>query len=188
MVDIQTIKSKVKEHQPQRLVDEEAIKGAVLVPLFLRNSQIFFLFTKRSDDLPTHKGQIAFPGGKLEEQDDSLLHCALRETWEEIGIPSIEIKVLGELNQIKTVGSNFLLSVFVGMVNHPFELAINTNEVQEIIEIPLRLFLQQENWKSQMVMNNQSKAVKVWFVTYQHHLVWGATAKIVKHFVGIITS
>lgn len=186
MIDLQKIESRVKQFQAKRLVDEKAVKGAVLVPLFIRDGQFFLLFTKRSDDLPTHKGQIAFPGGKLEEEDNSLLDCALRETLEEIGIISSEIKVLGELNQIKTIGSNFLLSVFVGVVNYPFQLDINTSEVQEIIEIPLELFLQQKNWESQMVLDDRGKAAQVWFVTYQNHVVWGATAKIVKHFVEII--
>ena len=182
MITLNQIKQTLNQFQPKKLPLQDEKPGAVLVPLFQRNGEIFILFTKRSEDLPTHKGQISFPGGKKEEQDHSLLATALRETNEEIGIPISEVEIFGELDQIKTVTSNFLLSAYVGQIKYPFRLTINTQEVQEIIEIPFEFFTIEENWQSK-TFHLQEGPVETWFIRYQQHTVWGATAQLMKHFI-----
>ena len=113
MVTFNDIENSLSNREPYTLEDDGSKRGAVIIPIFERENQLYVLFTKRTEELRTHKGQISFPGGKIEEQDSSLLQCALRETEEEIGILPTKFVVLGELNQMKTTSSNVLLSAFV---------------------------------------------------------------------------
>ena len=134
MTILKTIQTVLKDYTPRLLQDDGSTQGAVIVPLFQREGQIFVLLTKRTENLSIHKGQISFPGGKKEPNDKTIFHCALRETLEEIGIPPEKIALLGALDQLKTFGSNVLLTPFVCEVAFPFELKPNSGEVEEVIE------------------------------------------------------
>ena len=109
-----------------------------------------------------------------------------RETWEEIGLESSSIQLIGELDNFRTHTSNFLLSPFVGLVSYPFQLNINSDEVDEVIEIPLKEFTKSENWESSDVEIDYG-TYTIWFFTYRKWVVWGATAEIIKHFVSIFS-
>ncbi|MBK5112785.1 MAG: CoA pyrophosphatase [Candidatus Heimdallarchaeota archaeon] len=185
MTTLEHIKSKIGKHKPVYLPDDGSKRGAVVIPIFERNNRIFVLFTKRTEDLPSHKGQISFPGGRKEETDESLLACALRETNEEIGLPPSSLKVWGELNQYKTHSSNYLLSVFVCLVHYPFQLTINEKEVDEIIEVPLDDLLDNEQWVHKDI-NLETNHHKAWFFDFQSKIIWGATAEITKHFISLL--
>lgn len=185
MVSFEEIKKALKNFHPNRLEDDGSTRGAVLIPIFEKNDELFVLFTKRTDDLPTHKGQISFPGGKIEEKDKSMLDCAIREAGEEVGICSSAIELLGELNQTKTYGSNFLLSVFVGKIANPFKLIINEDEVDEIIEVPMELFFDENLWEKK-TFTEKNEELSTWFFTYQNYTIWGATAEITREFIDII--
>lgn len=183
MTTLEHIKSKLSSLNPIYLPDDGSKRGAVVIPIFERKNRLFVLFTKRTEDLPTHKGQISFPGGRREETDESLLACALRETKEEIGLSSLE--VLGELNQYKTHTSNYLLSVFVCLIHYPFHLTINEKEVDEIIEVPLDDLLDNEQWVHKDI-NLETNNHRVWFFDYQSKIIWGATAEIMKQFISLL--
>ena len=185
MFDLAQIKSIINSHKPIHLPDDGSTRGAVVIPLFERNNRIHVLFTKRTENLPTHKGQISFPGGRKEETDESLLACALRETYEEIGLPPTSLDVWGELNQIKTHTSNFLLSVFVCLIHYPFQLAINPKEVEEIITVPLAELLDDKKW-TMKDFNVENNTHKVWFFDYQSKFIWGATAEIIQQFISLL--
>ncbi|HUU77451.1 MAG TPA: CoA pyrophosphatase [candidate division Zixibacteria bacterium] len=185
MVSIKDIKIAFDNFQPRTLSDDGSKRGAVLIPIFERKGELYILFTKRTEELPTHKGQISFPGGKKEEKDESLLGCALRETYEEIGLPADKFQILGELNQTKTTSSNFLLSAFVGKLSYPFELNVNKQEVQEILEVPLNEFLQEESWKKSILTLDGEK-IEIWFFHYRNHIIWGATALLLRELITII--
>ncbi|MGC9781047.1 MAG: CoA pyrophosphatase [Candidatus Heimdallarchaeota archaeon] len=184
MLDLETIKLALENHKPKKLPLNEQIPGAVLVPIFENKNELYLLLTKRTEQMPTHKGQISFPGGRKEEKDKTLVDCALRETREEIGLVSSEIQIIGELDSIRTHTSNFLLAPFVGLLNYPFVLNINKEEVEEVIEIPLEEFFTLDNWESSDV-EIDSGIHTIWFFTYKKWVVWGATAKIIKHFVSM---
>ena len=186
MINIDTIAEIIKDYTPRELPDDGSPRGAVIVPIFEKNSELYMLFTKRTENLSTHKGQISFPGGKRDETDKTLFDCALRETWEEIGIKANKIKLLGELDQIKTTGSNVLLSPFVCVLDYPFTLAINKNEVDEIIEVPVKELFNEENWDVKKVMVANIKELHIYYFFYRDWSIWGATGRILHFLTKII--
>ena len=97
-------------------------RAAVLVPLFVRDGLLWVLFTRRTETVEHHRGQISFPGGAAEPGDESLLATALRETEEELGIASGDIRVLGSLSPIETV-TDFYVAPFVAAIPHPYVFA-----------------------------------------------------------------
>ncbi|HUT80440.1 MAG TPA: CoA pyrophosphatase [Candidatus Bathyarchaeia archaeon] len=186
MSSFSLIKSALDNYTPTKLPDDGSIRGAVIVPLFEKNNKIYMLFTKRTEELSSHKGQISFPGGKKDKSDSTLISTALRETKEEIGLDSSHIELLGELDQIKTYGSNVLLSPFVCKIHFPFSLTVNQNEVQEIIEVPLDELIRSENWSKKEVQLADLEDKYIWYFFYKNWVIWGATAKIIKQFLVII--
>ncbi len=154
------------------------IASAVLVPLFERDGDLHLLFTKRSESLPHHRGQVAFPGGRhVADADPSLLATALRETEEEIGVAPAHVDVLGALAPIHTFSSNFLISPFVGVIPHPYEFRPNPHEVSAIFSVAVDVLLDpataaEEEWTI------DGHAVPI--ATYRHgeHVIWGATHRI----------
>jgi 8-oxo-dGTP pyrophosphatase MutT (NUDIX family) len=185
MIDLELIKRKIKNYSPLKLEDDESAKGAVIVPIYYKENELFMLFTKRTEELSSHKGQISFPGGKQDTNDKTLFDCALRETNEEIGLEENFIELFGEIDQIKTFGSNILLTPFVCKINYPFNLKINENEVAEIIEVPLKELFNRENWDVKKVMLAQVKERHIYYFNYKKWVIWGATARIVNQFISL---
>ncbi|MCE7744439.1 MAG: CoA pyrophosphatase [Candidatus Heimdallarchaeota archaeon] len=185
MLNLKFIKTKISSHKPLYLPDDGCTRGAVVIPIFEKDNHIYVLFTKRTEDLPTHKGQISFPGGRKDENDESLLATALRETNEEIGLSSTSLEVWGELDQIRTHTSNFLLSVFVCFIPYPFELTLSEKEVEEILEVPLEELLDDKKWV-QKEFKDENTIHDVWFFDFHSKIIWGATAEIVKQFLSLL--
>ena len=157
--------------------------AAVLVPLVCEDGKINLLFTRRTDLVHDHKGQVAFPGGSVEQQDSSFEDTATRETYEEIGIPPSEICILGRLPVFPTI-TGFLICPVVGMIPWPYDLRLSREEVSRAFTVPL-------NWLAEP-KNRQEKAITmpdgrfenvVFFDTYDGEKVWGATARITLHFL-----
>ncbi|MHA1220345.1 MAG: NUDIX hydrolase [Candidatus Heimdallarchaeota archaeon] len=186
MITIAAIKTILENSSPEILPDDGSVRGAVIVPIFEKDGQLYMLFTKRTEALSTHKGQISFPGGKIDDQDSSLFNCAIRETFEEIGLDPTKITLLGTLDQIKTTGSNVLLSPFVCKIDFPFTLKINEKEVQEVITVPFEELLNNDNWDCKKVMMAEIKEKHIWYFFYQNWTIWGATGRITKHFLRLI--
>ena len=148
--------------------------AAVLVPLYVRESELWTLFTKRSEAVENHKGQIAFPGGLDAVDDASPWETAVRETEEEIGVPRRAILQLGGLPEVVTL-TGFRIRPFVGAIPYPFPFREEPREVASIIEIPVRVLmgptLVEERsiaWKGRPI------ATPVYHV--KGHVIWGATA------------
>jgi 8-oxo-dGTP pyrophosphatase MutT (NUDIX family) len=100
--------------------DSSLTDSAVLVPLFEKDGRCHIVFTKRTDHLTHHKGQISFPGGGRHQEDRSLLETALRESREEIGLKESDVDVLGELDDAATVTSLYRIVPFVGIIPYPY--------------------------------------------------------------------
>jgi 8-oxo-dGTP pyrophosphatase MutT (NUDIX family) len=148
--------------------------AAVLVPLYVRERELWTLFTKRSEAVESHKGQISFPGGMEALDDASPWETAVRETEEEIGLPRKAILPLGELPEVVTF-TGFRIRPFVGAIPWPFDLQEDPREVDSVIEIPIRVLmgptLVEERgiaWKGRTVLT------PVYHV--KGHVLWGATA------------
>jgi 8-oxo-dGTP pyrophosphatase MutT (NUDIX family) len=161
--------------------------AAVLVPLYRHNGDYGVIFTKRSDTVYHHRGQIAFPGGGYEPRDLSLQHTALRESAEEIGLQPAHVRVLGQLDDLLTTNSNYLVRPFVGLIPYPYPFAIDQRETAGIIEVPLT-FLRQHNPPGEEIRDYEGRMVRSLFFDYDGHTIWGATAKIVKQFLDLLAS
>jgi 8-oxo-dGTP pyrophosphatase MutT (NUDIX family) len=141
------------------------------------------LFIRRSDQVRHHKGEISFPGGSREPRDRTLLQTALRETHEEIGIPSSEIQVLGRLDDAFTL-SRYRVSPFAGALNEPHPLHAN-REVDEIILLPVVRLLDPERFSVDTRIHN-GEEVSVYTYEVCRRVIWGATARILKQLLDLL--
>ena len=159
--------------------------AAVLLPLFEMGGEYHLVLTKRTETVNYHKGQISFPGGRPHPDDRSLLDTALRETWEEIGLPPRDSEVLGELDDMPTYTTGFIISPFVAAIPFPHEFTANPAEVHEIIEVPLSV-LRDKKKLSEEWLEVGGRQMLQYFYHYREHVIYGATARIVKHFLEVI--
>ena len=158
--------------------------SAVLIPLIEIHCELHIVLTVRAKHLKHHGGQISFPGGKYEESDHSLIHTALRETHEEIGVNKSSIEVVGQLNDYQTVTGYNVIPV-VGFINSPFSYSIDENEVSEIFQVPLHHFLHNDSHFSIPIVRN-GVTFNVSFIPYKGYNIWGATAGMLKDLVNHI--
>ncbi|QOL25156.1 CoA pyrophosphatase [Thalassotalea sp. LPB0316] len=161
------------------LVSNKPIRqAAVLIAITQRNDQLEILLTKRARHLRHHAGQIAFPGGKLEDGDDSLIITAMREFEEEVGIQASQLELLGCLHPYQTI-SGFEVLPVVAFLPSPYHVEIDRNEVDEVFYVPLSHCLDQTN-HLHVATELKGQAYKVTFIPYQHYNIWGATAAMLK--------
>ena len=161
------------------LTDRPARQAAVLFPIVLHDRPTVLL-TERSADLPSHAGQIAFPGGKVEPHDRDELQTALRETHEEIGLEARWIEPLGYLDNYRT-GTNFNIVPVVGLVTPGFTLEIDTREVAAVFEVPLDFLLDPSNHElHQREWRGQQRTY--YAMPFADHYIWGATAGMIRNF------
>lgn len=150
--------------------------AAVLIPIVSGLDEMTVLLTKRSEELPVHAGQIAFPGGKIDPQDASPLAAALRETHEETGIASKFVTPVGYLAPFET-GTGFHIVPVVGMVARGFELLPEPGEVSDIFEVPLAFLMNPANHQRQKTMW-KGKMREYYAMPYRDRHIWGATASM----------
>jgi 8-oxo-dGTP pyrophosphatase MutT (NUDIX family) len=169
---------KILSHRKKKKITGENLKtSAVLIPLFYDQGQYHILFTERSDEVDFHKGQVCFPGGRREPSDSSLLQTALRESEEEIGLEARDIEILGELDDMLTFVTNYVISPFVAFIPYPHSLRTNGREVKGAFSVPLSFLMDEANFKQ------DSHAYE-----YEGHIIWGATARILKQFIDLLKS
>lgn len=157
--------------------------GAVLIPLFRDGGEYKILFIKRTETLEVHRGQISFPGGRIDSEDLSLQEAALRETEEEIGLPRHAVNVLGRIDDARTLSSDFIIHAFLGLVPFPFPFQLNSGEVRGLLEVPLRLFCKGEEI---LPVDYEGKIYRNLAYAWDGEVIWGATARIMKNLVEII--
>jgi 8-oxo-dGTP pyrophosphatase MutT (NUDIX family) len=160
-------------------------EAAVLVPLYVRDKELFTLFTERTDQVEHHKGQISFPGGGKEPQDATLWHTAVRESEEEIGVPRQSVQLLGALPRLVTV-TDFEVHPFVGAIPYPMTFAPHEREVKSIIEIPVAYLLDPQVVEERPV-KWKGKDILTLVYPYRGHAIWGATARILADFLTVLT-
>ena len=162
-------------------------ESAILIALYEKNGEIFFPLIERNVYDGTHSGQMSFPGGKLEEQDNNLMETALRETDEEIGLQLTSDDVIHELSEIYIPPSKFMVSPFVALCKGPVSFTPNEKEVAQIVEFPLFKLMDDETIEEVSVhVKKYNMNMKVPAFVYQAKVVWGATAIILSEFKEII--
>lgn len=170
-------KRRVIEHPPFS-------HAAVLVPLFQKDGDCHLLFTKRSEEVKYHKGEISFPGGVVDEEDRELIHTALREADEEIGLKESDVQIIGVLDDIVTI-TEFIVTPIVGLFSYPYPFKISEVEIAELIEVPLASLLEEDSFSEREIFRGGQREV-VFAYQYERHVIWGATARILKQFLDLI--
>ena len=151
-----------------------ATAAAVLVPLINRAHGVSVLLTRRTDHLNDHAGQISFPGGKMDEDDHSAEHTALRETEEEIGLARAHVHLLGRLPDY-FIPTGFRVTPIVGWVEPPFSLTLDPFEVADAFEVPLSFLMDPSHRQMQSAMR-AGRLRHFYTMPYQGNNIWGATA------------
>ena len=159
-------------------------EAAVLMPLFYKDGAAHLLFTKRTILVEHHKGQISFPGGKRDDTDESLACTALRETEEEIGIKSKEVKIIGQTDRFLT-NTGFMVTPFVGMIPFPYALNPNKVEIEKIITVPLLYFFNERIFEIKPYEKDGEKWM-VHYYYYQSEMIWGVTGFLLSNFLSIV--
>ena len=157
----------------------EALKpAAVLVPLVRHQTGLTMLLTKRSSALPSHRGQVAFPGGRVDPGDAHPIAAALREAEEEVALDPSTVDIIGLLNPYLT-GSGYRIMPVVGLVDPPKALKAEEAEVEAIFEVPLSFLMDDTNHEVHS-MEFQGKTRRYYAMPYENWYIWGATAGMIK--------
>ncbi len=175
------------EWQPEvvrerRFSEREPALAAVLVGIVMR-PQPTILLTQRTAHLSTHSGQVAFPGGKVDETDASLAATALREAQEEVGLEPVHVEVLGNLSEYVT-GSAFIVTPVVALIKPDHVITPNPDEVAQVFEVPLAYLMNPANHRRHALEAEGLR--REWFsMPYQEsgteHFIWGATAGMLRN-------
>jgi 8-oxo-dGTP pyrophosphatase MutT (NUDIX family) len=188
---IERIRERLDAYKPSYIDEPSLPRAAVLLPLYDAGNapgsgEPHVLFTVRSELVEHHKGQISFPGGAHDPEDRDLAHTALRETFEEIGVAIDHVEIIGQLDEMITV-SNFLVRPFVGRITRagPYPFAHSEVEVAEILEVPLGHLRDEVNVVVEPRMY-QGREIMAYSYRFGDHLIWGATARILKQFLDLL--
>ena len=158
--------------------------AAVLVPLFVRDGQMRLLFTRRTETMSSHQGQISFPGGKQDASDHDLSATAKREADEEVGIDPDSVRVIGLLDDVPTP-SRFVITPVVGVLEPaPKNYRLSEAEVAEAFEVPLSRLVELQTNTGEITWRGRPYAM--WEYQVGDNRIWGATARMVHQLLGLL--
>jgi 8-oxo-dGTP pyrophosphatase MutT (NUDIX family) len=173
--------------RPSELHTPTSRAAAVLVALFEEAGEAHVILTKRPETMPSHRGEIAFPGGKQEPGDPSLVAVALREATEEIGLAPEAVEVVGELDHLSTVASQFTIGPVVGLLAEPPLLRPDPREVAAAFAVTIADLLDPEAWREE-VWQLWGMWRPMAFYDLPGETVWGATARILTGLLTFLTA
>lgn len=160
----------------QKHLIKDAKRAGVMALFYPKWEQTYLVLILRKTYKGVHSAQVGFPGGKYEDSDISLEAAAIRETYEEIGVPHGYIQVLRELTQVYIPPSNFFVQPFIGISRITPKFIKQDDEVEDIIEITLKDFISDKNVVAKTVSTSYNKNVVVPAFNFNGQIVWGATA------------
>lgn len=172
--------------------------AAVLVPLIYNPPEAnipgwHILYTRRTELVHDHKGQVSFPGGRTDPGDTSPTDTALREAYEEIGLQRADVKILGQMNQFLTI-TNYLVTPVIGIIPWPYPFVIQPQEVSRVFTMPMDWLAKPENYEirqrelpSGLRLPPQFQNLKVvYFRQYDGEMLWGVTAEVTLRFLRLL--
>lgn len=183
---VEQIEQALSDYTPRKVDQPTAAPAAVLILVCTGAGEPRVVFTERTHQVEHHKGQVSFPGGACDDEDDSPEATALRETFEEIGVDPKDVRLLGQLDDMVTV-SNFRVTPFVGAVKceKPYEYRVNDDEVATVVEVPLGHLLDEQNMELEVRQHN-GREVLVPAFAYNGHRIWGATARMLHQLIELL--
>jgi 8-oxo-dGTP pyrophosphatase MutT (NUDIX family) len=183
-LDREIVRRDFNPSYPPEFFNEYPHNAAVLVPILKQDHKWHVLFTRRTSSLPEHSGQVAFPGGRAEPDDDSPEVTALREAHEEIDLSPSDVKILGRLREIRTI-SNYCVTPVVGRIPWPYEFQLAREEVSRVFTIPLDWLADLKNHeiKFRELPSPHSPVPVIYFNRFDDELLWGISAEITLNFL-----
>ena len=184
------------KHQLARSLDKldstvetewDATPAAVLIPVYHDDGDWKLLFTRRTDSVDVHAGQVSFPGGQIEDSDNSIVAAALREAQEEVGLDPADVEPLGQLNPLLTV-TQFLVTPVVGVIPWPYPLVTNPTEVARTFGVPIKWLADPNNLEVQeREPLIPGRSIQVYFFKeFEGETIWGVTARITADFLEML--
>ena len=167
--------------------DTTAKRAAVLIPFFKREGEYHLLFTLRTSNMPTHKGDVSFPGGRADQKDASLLDTALRESEEELGLRPSDVQLIGPLDDLRTMASNYVVTPYVGLIPHPYDFQPNAWEVAEIFSVPFTFLADRSNLNTETWLYG-GETIPIKTYRYRGYKIWGATQRMIENMLDILTA
>jgi len=190
IVFVMPMKEKIREilaERPWQPMEDsgDLTQAAVLIPMYCKEGEVHILFTKRTEAVRHHKGQISFPGGVFSRRDRDLLATALRETHEEVGVDPGHVEVLGKLDQSRTI-TDYVITPYVASIPYPYPFVPNPVEVAEIIEVPAAFLLDDANLVLGPIELEEDVVLDFEQIHFNGHVIWGATLRILQQFRSLL--
>ncbi|MCL0044490.1 CoA pyrophosphatase [Dehalococcoidia bacterium] len=187
MVDttIQLVRRSLAGRYAESIKQSKLKESAVLLLLYEKEDEYCILFNKRSNEVEFNKGEICFPGGGTDPGDENFIATALRETYEEMGISPNQVTVLGALDDVAT-NSGFVIHPYVGTIDYPCEFRPSAVEVAEVLEVPISTLVDRQNIRDEELLQPNGEIWRSRSYVYGPHLIYGATARILQQFLGIL--
>ena len=165
------------------IVAPELRRASVLIPIIWDRDHFSLIFSRRAENLASHSGQIAFPGGAV-ESGETLQDAVLREAEEEVGIPARAVELIGRLDDLVT-NSGFLVAPFVAVVHERIEYVMQESEVAEVFEVPIAALLDIRNPEVRYI-TFRGRRYPAYSYRYNAYEIWGLTGRIVKAFLDLV--
>jgi 8-oxo-dGTP pyrophosphatase MutT (NUDIX family) len=188
MKDLPDLPSRIRavlaSRKPKVITTDTLTSAAVLLPLFKKGGIYHILLTERTHSVKAHKGEISFPGGVYDHDDQTLEKTALRESFEEVGVRPTDVDILGCLDDVETT-THYRIRPFVGMIPYPYPFVVNRDEIEQLIEVSLDQ-LRLTDFVEQTMASLESGDRIIYSYRYGQHVIWGATAAILRQFLDLI--
>lgn len=181
---LQPLLQPVNGHLPDPAYAAQLKPAAVLALFHTEADEDWLLFTRRTEHLRQHKGQISFPGGKFDLEDQTLDITALRETEEEMGIAPEAVSLWGSLEAMPTI-HNYLITPFVGSFSWPYPLKPNPGEIAEVIRVPVAHLLNHEHYRTE-TREFEGHSYLIHYFDYLPHTIWGITGQLLHQLLDLI--
>ena len=185
-INFDLISKSVRETSPKVIEGADLTLAGVMVLLFQREEEYTVILNRRTRMVGHHKGEISFPGGRMEAGDEGLLDTALRETFEEMGISREKIQVLGRIDDMQTK-TGYMIRPFVGVIDYPYNYKLSNEEVEEVLELPVADLFSPEYQRDEIYIAGKKQAKAPVYV-YEGNVVFGATARILHNLADIIAA
>ncbi len=184
---VSEVMDRLPEHIVKGYLENVKLKHAgVLLGLQQSVSGIKLILTKRTTKLKNHAGEISFPGGSFDEShDNSIIETAMREAYEEIGLPKKSSDIIGFVPPQISLGTGFIVTPVIALIANDFKPIANEDEVEEIFHVPIDFFIDRENLRHEHKIYDQIRW-SVYSYTYKQYYIWGLTAQIIRKFCSLI--